>query len=107
MNSIGRCEHQLAMDMETMVNEMHEMYCPDIGDEAMIDSKMSGIRLVESLVGLDKDVIRCMKLCQRIKEDMKQEVAYSVLVEVTGTCMHYTVRRGLAKVPACVSSARA
>jgi hypothetical protein len=93
MESRAKCERELESCIDSMVEEMNEMYCTDLTESAKIDSKMSDIKLRDELIGQVRNVIRCKKISERILAEEMREVTYLMQVRISGEAIEHTITR--------------
>ncbi|MDE1870780.1 MAG: hypothetical protein KGI06_00890 [Candidatus Micrarchaeota archaeon] len=93
MGSEHISERELERCIDSMVDEMSRIYCADLTEEAMLDSRMSDIGLRDSLISQIKEAIRCKKISERMMSEQSRKVSYKIDVEVGRNGMSYTVAR--------------
>jgi len=97
-----KCERELERCIDSMVDEMSEMYCTELAEDAKLESKMSDIRMRDELIEQIKEVIRCKKISERMAAEQIRKVAYIMQVGISSSGITYTISREV--IPEIVSS---
>jgi hypothetical protein len=93
MESKGKYERKLAVCIDSLVEEMSGMYCADLAESAKIDSKMSDIKLRDSLIRQLYDEIRCKKIGDRIMSELGREAVYRINASISRNGLQYSIER--------------
>lgn len=93
MGSERMRERELERCIDSMVDEMNGIYCADLTEEAMLDSRMNDIELRDALISQIREIVRCKKISERMMAEMSRKVLYTVKTEVGRSGMSFTVAR--------------
>lgn len=93
MDSLDECERELEKPVDSLVSEVGSRYGADLNEMARIEALMDDIRLRNELIPHLVEIIRCRKLCERVKAEQRREIAYHVHIIVTSTWTHLYVTR--------------
>ena len=93
MESNRKYERKLSVCIDSLIEEMGSMYCADLAESAKVDSRMSDIKLRDSLIRQIGDEVRCKKISERLMAEIGREARYRVRASVSCDGLQYNIER--------------
>lgn len=79
--------------MDSLVSEIGDRYGADLTEMARIEELLGNVKLRDELISHIGEMVRCRKLCERVKAEQNKDIAYHVHIVITGTMTRIRVAR--------------